>query len=125
MGIIADFDVVDFWVDDDDVWVAVIFLHFCMAVSESAADRKTAWNDAHRTLSDRSSWACQHDVIVLVNLPSSFQNSLPFWFFRWFVVVGNRCELLPTVGGQDCSGIASVSYPHVIIDDEHDNGTGT
>lgn len=32
--VIVDFDVMDFWVNNDNIWVAVILFHLCMAVSE-------------------------------------------------------------------------------------------
>ena len=79
--IIVDFNVVNFWVDYDDVGISVVFLHFRVAISECAANRESTWDDAHWTLGNRSSWARKHNVIILVNLSASFQDPLPFWFF--------------------------------------------
>ena len=125
MRIIIYLDMVDFWINNYNIWISVVLFHLSMAVSKGPRDWESARYDPNRALSNWTSRTCQHYVIILINIAASFNNSFPFGFLRWLVVVWYGSELLPLIWRHDRSWISSVCNPYIVINDKHDDGTWT
>ena len=69
----------DLWVRYDDLRVALILFHFGLAISKSSGDREPARYNSDWPLSHRPSRTSQHDVVVLVDLTSSSDDSFALW----------------------------------------------
>lgn len=121
--VILNTDMVYLRICDYHIWVAIVFFHFGLTISKSTRYGESTRQHSNWTLCNRTAWSCQHDVIILINLSSGFQDPCLFWCLWWFVIIRDWCKLLSLIGRHDCSGVTGVCEPYVIVNYEHDDCT--
>lgn len=125
MWVISNFDMMDFRVNDYDIWVTIVLFHFSVAIAKCSGDWKATRDDSDGALSDWATWTSKHYVVILVDISSSFDYASLFCFLRWFVVIRYRNELLPLIRWHHCSWITCVGYPDIVVDYQHHDGART
>lgn len=76
MLVLCDAYIVDFWVNNDNVWIAVVLFDLRLAVSEGPRDGEASRYDSHGSASDWTAGTREHYVLILVDLPASFEYPL-------------------------------------------------
>ena len=124
MVVFLEVNVENFGIDNDHVRITTVPLELRLAVAKGARHRETARDDSHGTLSDRSTWAAKHDVVVLVHLTTGLYYTLLLCVLRRLVVGGERGVRGALVARHAGSRVSRVCYPYLVIDNEHDDGAG-
>ena len=124
MSIFLYTDMVNFWINDDNVRVSIVFFKFGLAISKCPRNRQPPGYHSDRTLCNWTTWSCKHYIVVLVDLSSSLQNSLLFGFLGRFVVIWDGRKLLAVVWRHDSSRVSSICNPYIVIYYQHYNCTG-
>ena len=117
----------------DNVWIAAAILKLGLRVTESPANRQTAWKYAYRAHDELgvSSLLRGLDLLLvehlrsrgLVNLPASLNDSFVFFEVRGLVIPTQRGHLLSRVGGEDSATVAHVGDVADLPDYQHYYGT--
>jgi hypothetical protein len=87
MRLIRYLYVMDLWVNNNDVGIPVVLLHLGMTIAKSSGDRETPGDNSNGSLSGRTSRTSKHDVVVLIDIAPSFDDTSFFGVFRWLVIV--------------------------------------
>lgn len=148
--LVVDLKLLYVWRRDHYVWVAAVFLSFCLDVTESARDTQTAWEDtewavdyvwirvslvgllAHERVvlawlvGDRLDLlvVALGDRLRLVHFAARVKNPLLFMDIIWFVVKRKVDAKVSTVSAQNRSTVANIDDEYPLLDQKSNDGTG-
>ena len=119
MTVIVDLNMMDFWIYNNYIWIAIISFHFSLAVTKSSWNRQSTWNHSYWPLCYRTTWSSQHYIVVLVNLAASLKNSFLLSVLWWFVIIADGHKSCTLIWGHNSSRVACISKPNIIIYYKH------